>query len=49
MSSYGLKKDGVILLLRKDEGSDSGKLYYTNRKGKKAKLMDEGVTKALLY
>ena len=49
ISSYGLKRDGMILLLEKEDGSDSGKLYYSNQKGSKIKLMDEGVTKALLY
>lgn len=49
MSSYGLKKDGVILLLQKGSDTDGGNLYYTDKKGKKPKLMDEGVTKAVLY
>ena len=51
VNSYGMKKDGVILLLKRDgEGENqTGKLYYSNQKGSKIKLMDEGVTKALLY
>lgn len=49
VSSYGMKKDGRILLLKREVGADSGRLYYVNQKGKKMKLMDEGVTKALIY
>ena len=48
-SSYGLKRDGKILLLKRENGADTGSLYDTNQKGKKTKLMDEGVTGALLY
>lgn len=49
MSSYGLKKDGSILLLRRADGQDGGELFCTDSKGKKAKLVDEGVTKAVMY
>lgn len=49
VSSYGMKKDGMILLLKREIGADAGSLYYSNQKGKKMKLMDEGVTKALVY
>lgn len=51
VNSYGLKKDGVILLLKRDgEGEEqNGKLYFSNQKGSKIKLMDEGVSRALLY
>lgn len=49
VSSYGMKQDGMILLLKREPGAESGNLYYCNQKGKKMKLVDEGVTKALLY
>lgn len=51
VSSYGLKRDGQILLLVRDgEGEvPAGKLYFSNEKGSKIKLMDEGVSKALFY
>ncbi len=51
VSSYGLKKDGRILLLKREgEGTNPpGKLYYSDEKGRKIKLMDEGVTNALFY
>jgi hypothetical protein len=49
ISSYGMKQDGMILLLKRDMGAQAGALYYSNQKGKKIKLMDEGVTKALIY
>ncbi len=50
-SSYGLKKDGrILLLMREGEGENpSGKLYTCNQKGGGKKLIDEGVTKALFY
>ncbi len=47
VSSYGLKKDGTILLLKRD--GDNASLYYSNQKGSKIKLIDEGVTKTLSY
>ncbi len=47
--SYGMKQDGRILLLKYDIGTEGGKLFYSDQKGRKMKLMDEGVTKALLY
>ncbi len=51
VSSYGLKKDGKILLLKREgEGElPPGKLYFSNEKGSRIKLMDEGVTSALFY
>ncbi len=49
VSSYGMKKDGMILLLKREIGAEAGSLYYANQKGKKMKLMDEGVNKALVY
>ena len=49
VSSYGMKKDGMILLLKREIGAETGSLYYANQKGKKMKLMDEGVNKALVY
>ncbi len=51
VSSYGLKKDGrILLLIREGEGENpTGKLYSCNEKGKNMKLMDEGVTSALFY
>ena len=50
-SSYGLKKDGRILLLIRDgEGENPpGKLYTCNQKGGGKKLIDQEVTKALFY
>ncbi|MBE5040291.1 hypothetical protein [Ructibacterium gallinarum] len=51
VNSYGLKQDGTILLLKKDgEGENPvGKLYYSNQKGSKIRLMDEGVSAVVLY
>ncbi len=50
VTSYGLKKDGRILLLKKSgEENAGGQLYYSNEKGSRMKLMDEGVTGALFY
>lgn len=49
VSSYGMKQDGMILLLKREIGAETGSLYYANQKGKKMKLMDEGVTKTLVY
>ncbi len=49
VESYGLKQDGNILLLKHADGADGGKLYYSNKKGQKPKLIDEGVTKPLHY
>ncbi len=50
-SSYGLKKDGrILLLMREAEGENpTGKLYTCNEKGGGRKLIDEEVTKALFY
>ncbi len=50
-ASYGLKKDGqILLLIHEGEGENSsGKLYTCNQKGGKKKLIDEDVTKALFY
>ncbi len=50
-SSYGLKKDGrILLLMREGEGENPpGKLYTCNQKGGGKKLIDEEVTKALFY
>lgn len=49
VNSYGMKQDGMILLLKREIGAVDGTLYYSNQKGKKIKQMDQGVTKALLY
>jgi len=47
--SYGMKQDGRILLLKYEIGAEGGSLFYADNKGKNTKLVDEGVTKALLY
>lgn len=51
INSYGLKKDGNILLLKKDNTQENptGKLYFSNAKGSKIKLMDDGVSSVLFY
>lgn len=49
VNSYGMKQDGMILLLKRNMGAQAGALYYSNQKGKNIKLVDEGVTKALVY
>ncbi len=50
-SSYGLMKDGRILLLIRDgEGENPGvKMYSCNEKGGNMILMDEGVSNLLFY
>ncbi len=50
-TSYGLKKDGrILLLIHEGKGENSaGNLYTCNQKGGKKKLIDSGVTKALFY
>ena len=51
VNSYGLKKDGNILLLKRESAGEnpSGKLYFSNAKGNKIKLMDDGVSSVLFY
>ncbi len=49
VSSYGLKNDNTILMIRKEANATEGKLYFCNEKGRKMKLIDEGVTKMILY
>ena len=49
VTSYGLKKDGRILLLKKNGEEPTGKLYDSNEKGSRIKLMDDGVSSALFY
>ncbi len=50
-TSYGLKKDGrILILIHEGEGEkSSGKIYICNQKGGSKKLIDEGVTRALFY
>lgn len=49
VSAYGLKKDGMILLLKRVGDGTTGELYYSNEKGNKIKKIDEGVTSTLVY
>lgn len=49
VSSYGLRNDNTILMIRREANATEGELYFCNEKGRKMKLLDEGVTKMILY